>query len=177
MEFIKATLNDLEDIRNIIVLAIKHMKEENNNQWYDENIILNTTMKSINNNTHYLVKENNETIGMFSMIYGIDDTYNEIDGKWINNEKYVTIHKIAVKYFNKHIASKILDFVIKNAISNNVYNIRIDTHEDNISMRKFLEKHQFIKCGIISITKDFNDTQSLRFAYQKILNTKKVDNV
>ena len=44
-------------------------------------------------------------------------------------------------------------------------------------MRKFLEKHQFIKCGIISITKDFNDTQSLRLAYQKILNTKKVDNV
>ena len=167
MEFIKATINDKEDLKNIIILAINHMKEENNNQWYDADIILNTTMKSVVNNTHYIVKENNETIGMFSMIYGIDETYNEIDGKWINNDPYVTIHKIAVKYYNLKIASKILDFVIKNAINNNIYNIRIDTHEDNISMKKFLEKHNFIKCGIISITKDFNDKKSLRLAYQK----------
>lgn len=171
MEILKATLKDLDDIRIIHQIAINYMHDENNfNQWKnnDENFI-NTMINYINNNNFYVVKKDNEIIGFFAMIFGIDDTYNNINGKWLNNESYVTIHKIAVKYHRCHIASFILDYVVKKAINNNVYNIRIDTHKDNISMNSFLKKNGFINCGIISITCDFNNFNSLRNAYQKTL--------
>ena len=57
---------------------------------------------------------------------------------------------------------KMIDGNINKAKEKNIYNIRIDTHNDNISMLSFLKKNNFSYCGIISITCDFNDFNSLR---------------
>ena len=98
------------------------------------------------------------------MIFGIDKTYNEIDGKWINNDSYITIHKIASKYFQKGIASFMLNHAITTAKSNNIYNIRIDTHKDNLSMQRFLTKHDFKACGTIYLA-----SGDPRIAFEKLL--------
>ena len=171
MKVLKASLNDLNEIKSIHKIAVKHMNDEHNhNQWLlnDQNFI-NGIINYINNNQFYIVKDNDEIIGFFAMIYGIDTTYNNINGQWLNKKEYVTIHKIAVKYHRKHIASFILDYVSSQALLNNIYNIRIDTHKDNVSMNSFLNNKGFCKCGIISIKHNFNDLNSLRIAYQKIL--------
>lgn len=171
MQVYKANKHYLREIENIYHIAVDHMISENNvNQWKHNNDKFTTQIIDyIDNNNFYVVKENNEIIGFFAMIFGIDKTYNEIDGKWINNDSYITIHKIASKYFQKGIASFMLNHAITTAKSNNIYNIRIDTHKDNISMKKFLERNGFIRCGIISITCNFNDKNSLRYAYLKQL--------
>ena len=172
MKVYKATLNDFEDIKLIHSLAIAHMNEEkNHNQWMKNDAkFLNKMIDYIKNDEFYIVKENEETIGFFAMIFGIDITYNVIKGKWINNDEYVTIHKIASKYYRRHIASFILSYVEQTIANKGIKNIRIDTHIDNVSMNAFLLKNGFVKCGTISITCNFEDKYSLRIAYQKVCN-------
>lgn len=172
MQVYKARKEDIDEIVSIYNLAVDHMYKENNtNQWQKNNeLLIPSLLKYINEDNFYVVKENTEIIGFFAMIFGIDQSYNDIrDGKWINNEPYVTIHKIASKYYKKGIASFILNYIINKAKENSIYNIRIDTHCDNISMNSFLIKNDFIKCGIISYTCDFNDLSTHRLAYIKEL--------
>lgn len=172
MEIKKARLEDINELVNIYLIAQKHMIAEGNiNQWnQNEDVFKESIINYINNDNFYIVKQENEIVGFFAMIFGTDKTYNVIKyGSWINNDEYVTIHKIAVKYHQKGIASFIFDFVCKVALNANINNIRIDTHKDNISMNSLLNKFGFIKCGIISITCDYSNDNSLRIAYQKKL--------
>lgn len=165
-----ATFNDLNDIEIIYNEAVKHMNEEGNDlQWFDFDSFKVGVIDYINNNNFYVVEKNNEIIGMFALIYGIDKTYNNIIGEWLNNDEYVTIHKIAVKYFKQNIASFIFSFIEQKIIKENIYNIRIDTHKDNYSMKTLLKNRGFRYCGIISITCNYNEELSLREAYIKEL--------
>ena len=171
MDIYKASKNDINELVSIYHIAVDHMYEENNfDQWKkDDTNFIRQVNNYIDNDCFYKVVENNEIIGFFAMIFGEDKTYNQIHGKWLNNDPYVTIHKIASKYYKRKIASNILDFVIKTAKQKSIYNIRIDTHNDNISMLSFLKKNNFSYCGIISITCDFNDLNSLRKAFIKVI--------
>lgn len=167
----KASYKDLKEIEELYYIAVKHMIEEGNcNQWTDYKSFEVGVKKYINDGCFYVYYKDGELIGMFALIYGIDITYNEIrNGEWLNNDPYVTIHKIATKYYRRHIASDILDYIAADAKKNNVYNIRIDTHERNVSMKKFLSIHRFEYCGVISITCNYDDNDSLRNAYIKTI--------
>ena len=169
MNVINATYEHINEILNIYHLAFNHMKNEKNyNQWTgSDETFIQSIKKYIDKNEFYLMIENNEIIAFFALIYGNDETYNIINGNWLNNDPYVTIHKVAVKYYQRGIFSKIIEFVKKDAKKFNVYNIKIDTHKDNISMNTALINKGFTYCGTISLNKDFNDKNALRNAYQK----------
>ena len=106
---------------------------------------------------------------LYAYIYDIEHAYDVIDGKWLNQDKYITIHKIASKYNNKGIGGFIIKYVIDRCKNEGIYNIKIDTHKNNLSMNKFLTNKGFINCGVISLTLDFNDEYSLRNAYQLVI--------
>lgn len=169
--FRKAILEDIIQVKEVYNYAYNHMKDEGNiNQWSDYISFEKGVINYINNDCFYVVIEENEIVGFFALIYGIDITYNDIrNGKWVNNDEYVTIHKIAVKYYQRKLASKILSYIIDKIKKENINNIRIDTHKKNISMQTFLNKNGFIHCGEISITCDFNDLPSLREAFIKVI--------
>ena len=161
-----ANLIDLKQIKVVYDNAVNHMIDEGNiSQWTDYSSFEKGEIKYIDQNCFYVVEREEEIIGVFALIYGVDETYNKIKGKWINDDEYVTIHKIAVKYYQQHIASFILDYVVNCIKLKFINNIRIDTHKDNISMKTFLKKNKFTYCGVISITNDFSDKPSLRNAY------------
>lgn len=106
----------------------------------------------------YVAVDDGEIIGTFFFKIGADPTYLRIDGgEWINNEKYGVIHRIAMKYQGRGIASKIYDYCY--GIINN---LRIDTHKDNLPMQHSLEKNGFSRRGIIYILGGDE-----RIAYQK----------
>ena len=165
-----ATISDLVDIELIYNEAVKHMNDEGNYlQWIDFDSFKTGVINYIENNNFYVVSNEKEIVGMFALIYGIDKTYNDIIGEWENNDEYVTIHKIAVKYFKNNIASFIFNFIENKIINEGIYNIRIDTHKDNYSMKTLLKNREFRYCGIISITCNYSEELSLREAYIKDL--------
>ena len=133
------------------------MKENNNpNQWKNTNPPTSQIIEDIKNEDSYVCLEQDEIVGVFFFKVHIDPTYLVINGKWLNDEEYGVIHRIASKYNKKGIASFIINWC-----KQKTNNIRIDTHHDNLPMQNLLLKHNFKYCGIIKLLNGEN-----RIAYQ-----------
>lgn len=75
-----------------------------------------------------------------------DPTYANIDGQWLNDNDYVTVHRIATNQKVKGAASFAMQYVV-----DKYHNIRIDTHEKNKAMLAMIAKFNFIYCGIVEV--------------------------
>ena len=153
----KAEMPDLDRIMEIYGHAREQMRASGNpNQWgytYPEEDLIREDIKEAY--CHVICDE--AIHGVFVVTDGPDETYKVIEnGKWLNNEPYVVIHRIA--------GDGQVHGILKSAIDhcrNLSSNIRIDTHEDNAKMRHLIEKNGFIRCGIIYVR-----DHSQRIAYQ-----------
>ena len=95
--------------------------------------------------------------GVFALFSDPDPTYAKIDnGRWLNDEPYLTIHRMAGDGQVHGLFSLAADYC--KGLSRN---IRIDTHADNRVMQRCIEKNDFRKCGTISVRDG-----SPRLAYQ-----------
>ncbi len=171
MEIRLAQHFDFAEIKQIFKSAISYMQAEGNVvQWQQKETLSEAEIKElIASNTFYVVLNNAEIIGCYKLVMGLEPTYRQIKGQWLNDELYATIHKIVVKYHGKGVADFMLYQIEQSLIKQKIRNLRIDTYQANVSMQKFLAKHGFIKCGVISLDCDFSNSDSLRLAYQKVL--------
>jgi hypothetical protein len=95
--------------------------------------------------------------GVFALVEGTEPTYQHIEnGEWMNDDPYVTIHRIAGDGQVHGLVRTAVDHC--KSISSN---IRIDTHADNVTMQRQIEKNGFHKCGTIYV-----EDGSPRIAYQ-----------
>jgi ribosomal protein S18 acetylase RimI-like enzyme len=160
MEIRKADRSDLDGILKIYESARQYMLEHNNpNQWVDgypdEKIIL----MDIENDHHFVCVDDNRLLGCFAFIEGDDPTYKEIvKGKWLDDNPYAAIHRIAVLEHGKGIGSICIDWCFSR-----YKNIRVDTHKDNISMQRLLIKKGFKYCGVI-----YTQWGGERLAFQRV---------
>lgn len=166
MEITKAKKEDVKEIMNIINQAKVYFKNNGIEQWSKEYPNENIFEEDIDNNCSYVLKNHGIILGTFCINIGQDKNYNEIyEGNWISDRLYGTIHRVAIleEEKGKGIFSKIVEFCEDYCIKNGAYSIRVDTHKNNKSMLKVIEKHKFKKCGII-YTED-----GQRIAFEKII--------
>ena len=105
----------------------------------------------------HVICDNDVPHGVFALFSGDEPTYSYIEnGKWLNDDEYVTVHRIASDGAVKGIFKSAIDYC--KGICDN---IRIDTHKSNIIMQKLIEKNCFEKCGIVYVR-----DESPRIAYQ-----------
>ena len=157
----KSTLADLPTILNLRDQAREIMRSYGNTyQWPDGYPRDDMFLKDIElGGSHVMSDEAGNIVGTFALLPSPEVTYNIIyDGQWLNDEPYHVIHRIASTPDSHGILDTLLDYC-----ENQVSNIRIDTHEANIIMRKGLEKHGYRYCGIIHLLNGDD-----RLAYQKI---------
>lgn len=151
---------------NIIKQAQKYLKSKGINQWqnnYPNKEIIESDIKE--GSSHVLIN-NNKIIATVALSFSGEKTYQNIyNGEWLTNGRYAVIHRIAVEnnYKGKGIFSIIIDYAVKICFDNNVYSIKIDTHEENESMKKTLINNGFLYCGIIYL-----EDGAKRLAYEKI---------
>ena len=158
MTVIPAEKGDLGDILRIYSIAREFMKNSGNpTQWGDCRPAREVTERDILERRLYKITDGGRTVGVFAFILGDDSTYREIDGRWLNDRPYGTIHRIASSGEERGIFSAALEFCLKKC-----ENIRIDTHENNRPMLRCLEKAGFEYCGRI-ITDDGTE----RLAFQR----------
>lgn len=159
---VKLALNsDLKSILNVIELAKQIMLANGNTtQWINgypsEEIIL----KDIEKNHGFVIVNNGEIEGYFCFLKGNnpEPNYQSIkEGKWLNNESYGVIHRLASSGRVKGIADTCFDFCFSE-----INNIKVDTHENNIPMQTYFKKIGFMYCGIIYVSDG-----SPRRAFQK----------
>lgn len=167
MIFRKGTLQDLKDIQNIISDAKKYLKDSGVAQWVGEYPSEELLTNDINSGESYVAVENGEILGTCLISFQEEPSYNNIyDGAWLTLNSYAVIHRLAVKKTsrNRNVASKLLDFAKDLALENNIHSLKIDTHKDNSTMKKLMEKNDFIYCGRIILSDN-----SERIAFEKIL--------
>ncbi len=122
--------------------------------------IRRTVRRDIADGISYVVESDNRIVGTFVFIIGDEPTYSEIEGKWIDNEPYGTIHRIASDGSVKGIA----DYCLKYC-SGIIGNIRIDTHKDNNVMLKWIKCSGFSYCGIIHVA-DGSPRHAFQFSHR-----------
>jgi RimJ/RimL family protein N-acetyltransferase len=167
MEFRKAVEEDIKDIMNIITQAQAYFKEMGINQWQNNYPNVEVISNDIANKNSYVFIKDNRIVATAMISFDGEKTYDSIyQGKWISNEEYAVIHRIAVdnSYKGLGISSEIIENVEQLCLNKGVYSIKIDTHDENISMQRLLEKNKFQYCGIIYL-KD----GSKRIAFEKTL--------
>ena len=160
MDIRLAKINELDSILKIYDEAIAFTRAHGNNkQWVNGYPSRELLTQDIKDKHLYVVTTEKEIVAVFSYVIGIDSTYIEIDGKWLNDEEYGVVHRIASNGKEKGIAHLVFDWAL-----NKCPNLRIDTHEVNIPMRTLLIKEGFKECGIITIADG-----TLRIAYHKVI--------
>ena len=158
MQIRKATIDDLDVIMSIYRAAQDFMIESGNpNQWGHFYPSEDLVREDISKGISYVICDRDNPHGVFVLIDGLEPTYQYIEnGSWINEEPYITLHRIASDGKLHGIFKSAIDY--SKSISDN---IRIDTHSNNVIMQKQIEKNGFKKCGTIYVREG-----SPRIAYQ-----------
>ncbi len=149
MNIRKAQLEEINTIMEIYKTAQDFMIESGNpNQWGHSYPSSELIHEDIDNGVCYVVCDDEDPHGVFALFSGDEPTYAYIEnGKWLNDDEYVTLHRIA--------SDGKVKGIFKNAINyckDLSDNIRIDTHKNNIIMQKLIEKNGFHKCGTIYVS-------------------------
>lgn len=158
----QATMDDLPTILSLRDQAREIMRSYGNTyQWPDGYPRNDMFKKDIElGGSYVMADETGAIVGTFALLPSPEVTYNVIyDGQWLNDKPYHVIHRIASTPDSHGILDAVLDF--SEAVAPN---IRVDTHEANVIMRKGLEKHGYQYCGIIHL---LNGDE--RLAFQKVI--------
>lgn len=141
MEIRKASAQDLDQIMQIYENAKTFMRENGNKeQWgdgYPSRELIEQDLDDM-----YLCMAENQIVCVFYYKKGEDEEYGQINGKWLNDEPYGVVHRVASTGIIKGAASYCLDWAYSQ-----IPNLRMDTYRDNIPMQKLLEKCGFQYCG------------------------------
>lgn len=158
----RSTEADIPAMMEIYRQARFFMRESGNpDQWDDSYPSVEILKGDILRNESFVCLEDDTIVGTFMLSVGEDPTYGYIEsGKWLNDEPYGVIHRIASLSDTKGVGSFCITWC-----ENQIKNIRIDTHEKNVPMRKFLLKHGYVQCGTIYL-----ENGDSRIAYQKTSN-------
>lgn len=163
---------DIFGIYSCIKDAKKTLKESGSDQWQDTDGYpsMDTIKEYVAKREMYVNIVNNEIAGCIALCPGIDKSYVEIDGEWLNDEPYYTLHLMAVKanHYRKGVAIELIEEMKKIALKDNIYNLRVDTKKENIPMSSLLLKLGFVKTGVIDIKRD-GVLDPKRDAYQIVL--------
>lgn len=141
----KAQVSDIDFIMPIYDTAKLYMAANGNpNQWVGGYPSREQILSDIEKSQCYVLEESGEIHAAFIFIIGEDPTYGFIEGQWLNQEPYGTIHRIASDGKIRGVFEKALNYCL-----GQISNIRIDTHEDNKIMQAKILENGFTHCGTI----------------------------
>lgn len=156
----RATYDDIPRLMEIFASARRIMRESGNiNQWNDSYPSEQIVRNDINDDVCKVLCDNNHRIiATMAFIPGPDPTYKVIKGKWLNDDPYYVIHRIATSESGHGTAGYLLkwaeDYLAgldNESESKSRTNLRIDTHRDNVIMHHIMKKTGFKYCGIIHL--------------------------
>lgn len=143
----KSVLADIDDIMAVYDTARMFMRSCGNmSQWPVGYPSPGTIHADIALGRHFTMRHDGLIAGVFTFAIGHDPTYADIDGQWISDSPYGTIHRLASARLQPGVADACLEFCRSFGLD-----IRIDTHADNHPMLSWIQTRGFVRCGIIRV--------------------------
>ena len=137
-----ANTSDTNRIFEIYEYARAYMKAHGNPyQWGDDRPEKSLTEDDIKNQRCYVMEDEGHIFACFVFTIGFEKEY---EAKFPSNDKYGVIHRVASDKSKRGIVEQIVDFA-----KGKVNLLRIDTHEDNKTMQRAIERQNFKRLGII----------------------------
>lgn len=100
-------------------------------------------------------------LAQFAICEGEEPTYAEIEGEWLDDGEYVTMHRLAASGLVRRSARTCLQWAVRQ-----YGNVRCDTHPNNLAMQHIFESEGFTRCGLIHVM-NVTDNPDVRVAYQR----------
>lgn len=165
LTFRKATAEDAARIWEIILQAKAQMLRQNKQQWDETYPLPENIASDIRNGYAYVLCNESRIIAYAAVVFDGELAYNSIDGRWLSEQPYVVVHRLAVadEMKQKGIASLFMQKIEELSRSLGIHSFKVDTNFDNFYMHKMLEKLGFSYCGEISYQR------GSRMAYEKLL--------
>jgi GNAT superfamily N-acetyltransferase len=161
--FREAEKANTERIWQIILQAKAQMRLMNSRQWQDGYPAMENIADDIEKGYGYVLSKENIVIAYAAIIFDGEPAYSTIQGKWLTNQSYVVVHRLAVadEVKNRGIGALFMRKVEELSRKRNVRSFRVDTNFDNLYMQKILYGLDFTCCGEIFYDKN------RRRAYEK----------
>lgn len=169
--FRQAGQQDADAIISLLEDGKQFLREQGLPQWQNGYPNAQSVAKDIAMGQAYLLFANGSAAGTLALCYGAEPAYNTmVNGSWLTGGEYATIHRVAVAKAcrGSKAAAVMLKRAEKIAKNKNLPAIRIDTHEDNLPMQRFLQKNGYIRCGTVFLNGGIEDGEK-RIGFEKIL--------
>ncbi len=152
-----ASRGDLNIIMDIYAGAVELMNRRGNaSQWINGYPDRETIEKDIELGRLYVLKDDSGRIlCQFCFFVGEEPSYNQIDGRWLNDASYGVVHRLASSGLVGGVGRVCLEWCYAQHS-----NLRIDTHGDNKNMQELLVALGYHECGTIRV---YNGTERVAF--------------
>lgn len=147
--FRKATTLEIPVIWEILQQAIVRRKQDGSEQWQDGYPNLQSVQNDVEKGLGFVLTEGEKIVGYSAVLINNEPEYAKIIGKWITNDDFVVVHRVAISesHIGKGLAIKIMQHIENFALTNSIYSIKADTNFDNAAMLKIFEKLGYQYCG------------------------------
>ena len=153
MEFILAQKEHLEEMCRITAEAKAQLRRLGLDQWQKGYPSREIWEEDIRNQMAWLAVEEAKVLGVFAFQTTPDVSYGEIDGKWLTDGAYASMHRVCVAKGckGKGVAGRMFNYGFGLAKKAGFDSVRIDTHPGNLPMQHALKKAGFEMCGEIHL--------------------------
>ncbi len=162
----QATLRDLPFVMNGINEAKKQLAMHQSGQWQYGEPSEKTIHQDVTSGQYWLLVMDHQIIGGCALMTHERAYEHLTTGQWLNNDPYRVIHRFFIHpdRQQKGYANMFLSLLEHMVLNQGVHNIRVDTHERNIPMRKTLERAHFVFIG-----EAYLPQAGIRFVYHKVI--------
>ena len=93
-----------------------------------------------------------EVLAVMTYVEGPDETYGYIEnGAWLAERPYHVVHRLAVGASGRGVGGFCLRWAVADAALRG-HDLRCDTHELNLPMRRALDRAGLVECGTIYVS-------------------------
>lgn len=162
--FRKADEKDIPAITAILKSAVERMLAEGKQQWNHNYPNETHVREDVARGVGYVMQCNGVVVAYAAVVFDGEPAYADIRGKWLADEPYVVVHRMAVLPSSQRRGwgLSFLNSVEALALSKGIRSFRVDTNHDNIRMLSLLKKAGFALCGEISYQ------SGSRMAFEKV---------
>ena len=163
--FRKADMSDLDGIMDILDFARRQMLGEGKHQWDSSYPVRAHVEADIHAGAGYVLLHDDMLVAYGAVVFTGEPAYDVIKGRWLSDQPYVVLHRIAVakEARGMGVGCLFMREVERMALGKGVHSFKIDTNCDNERMQRTLKRLGFTYCGEIRYP------QGVRMAYEKLL--------